>query len=134
LLSEINLSQKDIQNTALRLPPVTYRRTEAERKLTLCVGEGGAASTGESAIDLFANLYNAAAPSSCCLVFKEPRRPSSNSNPVKRQLNINFLDKEHLNWTVNALNITHASHLAHENIKKLSHAVVIYEYGSLILG
>ena len=69
----------------MRLPQVMYWRTEVRRELTLCVGEGGAASTGESAIDLFANLYNAAAPSSCCLVFVEPRRPSSNSNPVKRQ-------------------------------------------------
>jgi hypothetical protein len=49
---------------------------------TCGVGEGGAASTGDRAEALLANLHKAAAPSSCCLELDELRRLISNSRPT----------------------------------------------------
>lgn len=49
---------------------------------TCGVGEGGAASTGDRAEALLANLHKATAPSSCCLELDELRRLISNSRPI----------------------------------------------------
>jgi hypothetical protein len=51
-------------------------------KPTCGVGEGGAASMGDRAEALLANLHKATAPSSCCLELDELRSPISNSRPT----------------------------------------------------
>lgn len=92
LLSKIYLRPRT-KNTALRLH-LFWRenwRTDTRKKLTICVGDGGAVLTGERAIDLFANLCSATAPSIFCLAFVEPRSSRSNSNPVRKDYsNINL--------------------------------------------